>query len=251
MKRFAISQLILVLLSGCASNSDVEQNRIEIQQVSQQASQRLSQIEAKLSNDRLLDMVNQLEEMKSQIAKLSGETDVINYNLLNTQKRQMDLYTDLDTRLAKLETDTASAPVSAMAPAGSGDASAPATAQPAMRDYQQGLTLLRQRNFKASIPVLEQFIQQNPSSPQVVDATFWLGVAHTALKQYDTAIQIHRTFVQDFPNNPKAPDALRNIASCQLELSQQDQAKVTLKHLIRVYPNSDAANKARQILKTL
>ena len=82
----------------------------------------------------------------------------------------------------------------------------------------------------------------------MAEATYWLGVSHTALRQYDAAIDIHRRFVEQFPDHHFAPEALRNIGNCQRDLGQMDQAKTTYKRLIKLYPKSDSAQKARQQL---
>jgi tol-pal system protein YbgF len=274
MKRIASSCVLLALLTGCATNADLENTRQEINQVNQQASSRLTQIETKLSNDKLLDMVSQLDELKAQVAKLSGQIEVMRYDLQTTQKRQNDLYADLDSRLAHLENPNASQPAVQL-PA-SHDASQPGAAQPGssqavasqsgasapvatdaapapapLSDYDKALNMLRNRDFANAITVLDRFIQQNPSDPKSQDATYWLGIAHTALRQCDAAIIIHRRFIQQYPHHPHAPDAMRNIANCQRDLDQLDEAKATLKKLIKLYPHSDAASKAKLLLKSI
>lgn len=256
MKRLAIGGALLALLSGCATTSDLENTRQQIVQVNQQASSRLSQIETKLSNDKLLDMVSQLDELKGQVAKLSGEIEVLNYNLQSTQKRQNDLYADLDGRLGRIENPGAAsgspAAATTLAAKAPGNASQPASSSAeASPDFAHALDLLRNRDFNKAVSALDLYIKQNPNDPQVADATYWLGVAHTALRQYDAAIAIHRKFVEQYPSHPKAPDALRNMANCQRDLDQVDVARATLKRLIKLYPHSTAAAKAKQQLKTM
>jgi tol-pal system protein YbgF len=253
MKRLAIGSAMLALLSGCATTSDLDNTRREIVQVNQQASSRLTQIESKLSNDRLLDMVSQLDDLKARVAKLSGEVEVLNYNLQTTQKRQNDLYADLDGRLARLENAGQASAAAARTPPPP-SVSQPvnaATAAQASPDYDKALDLLRNRDFANAVNALSQYLKQNPDSPQVADATYWLGVAHTGLRQFDAAIAIHRKFVEQYPSHLKAPDALRNVAVCQQNLDQLDLARATLKRLIKLYPKSSAASKAKQQLKTL
>lgn len=249
MKRLLIGSALLALLSGCATTADLENTRQQIVQVNQQASARLSQIETKLSNDKLLDMVSQLDELKAQVAKLSGEVEVLNYNLQSTQKRQNDLYADLDGRLGKIENPGQPA-AATTAPAANASQPAAASTQTSP-DFEKALNLLRNRDFNNAVSALGQYIKQNPNDPQAADASYWLGVAHTALRQYDAAIAIHRKFVEQYPSHPKAPDALRNVANCQRDLDQLDLARATLKRLIKLYPHSTAASKAKQQLKTL
>ncbi|WP_047248095.1 tol-pal system protein YbgF [Chromobacterium subtsugae] len=241
MNRIAISSALLLTLAGCASNSDLEATRRQLDLVNQQATNRIAAVETKLSNDKLLEMVSQVDSLKAEVAKLRGDIEVLNYNLQTTQKRQNDLYNDLDGRLSHLEG------------AGKQDASQPAAARQAgdsqaSPDYDKALNLLRARDFPNAINALGLYIQQNPQAPQAVEASYWLGVAHTALRQYDAAIDIHRRFVEQNPGHHFAPDALRNIGNCQRELGQVDQAKNTFRRLIKLYPKSDAAQKAKQQL---
>lgn len=259
MKRLALGSVVLMALAGCASTSDLEQTRQQIEQVNKQASARLTDIENKLSNEKLLELVSQIDNLKAEVAKLRGDIEVQNYNLQTTQKRQNDLYNDLDGRLSHLENagnQAASQPVAQPAPGQ--NASQPAVQPPnngAARadtqtspDYEKALDLLRNHDFSNATTALSHFIEQNPSSPQAPDALYWLGVAHTALRQYDSAIQIHRKFAEQYPDNPKTPDALRNVANCQRDMGQADSAKATLRRLIKLYPNSQAAKKAKDQL---
>ncbi|RQO66971.1 tol-pal system protein YbgF [Aquitalea sp. FJL05] len=247
MKRLALSAALLLTLSACATTSDIEATRNQIDQVNRQASARLSEVESKLSNEKLLEMVNQVDSLKAEVAKLRGEVEVANYNLQTTQKRQNDLYNDLDGRLSHLESagKEAAAQQAASQPAATSAAAADTQTSP---DYDKALNLLRARDFPKATSALSLYVQQNPNTPQAVDALYWLGVAHTAQRQYDAAIEIHRRFAEQFPDNPKAPDALRNVANCQRDLGQADSAKTTLKRLIKLYPSSSAAQKAREQL---
>ncbi|WP_028536766.1 tol-pal system protein YbgF [Paludibacterium yongneupense] len=256
MKRFAIGSLLVVSLAGCATSSDLDATRQQLDQVTQQANRRLSDVESKLSNDKLLDLVTEIDKLKAEVAHMRGQLEEQNYTVQTTQKRQNDLYNDLDSRLAKLE--SASAPLARVAPPVPAGASAPAAqtaaaagAAQASPDYDRALNLLRNRDFANASVALQRYIEQNPESPQTLDATYWLGVSHAAQRQYDAAIDIHRRFVEAHPENPHAPDAMRNIANCQRDLGQVDQARATLKRLIKLYPKTSAAIKAKEMLAHL
>jgi septal ring factor EnvC (AmiA/AmiB activator) len=54
---------------------------------------------ADLAAKNQIDFANQAEVLKSDVAKLRGQIEVIVYELEATQKRQKDFYVDLDTRL--------------------------------------------------------------------------------------------------------------------------------------------------------
>lgn len=90
----------------------------------QQIETRLAAVEQQLKGRGLADLANQLELLQSDVAKLRGQVEVVTYELDQSQKRQRDLYVDLDTRLRKLETAAATAGA-AGAVAGGGDVAAP------------------------------------------------------------------------------------------------------------------------------
>ncbi|MCX7187028.1 MAG: tol-pal system protein, partial [Methylophilales bacterium] len=82
---------------------------------SQQAlEQRVLAIEAITKGQVLGDMLNQIETLKQDVAKLKGQLEFASHNVDTTQQRQKDLYTDTDARLRKLESSPAPSPASAV-----------------------------------------------------------------------------------------------------------------------------------------
>lgn len=244
--------LLPLLLSACATTTDLEQARQDLETKlatsNQQASARLSDVEAKLANQRLLDLVNQVNALKGEMATLRGQHEVLQHQLGETQKRQNDLYSDVDLRLAKLEKPLkdASQPVAEAAPG----EPAPA-ANPAETSLAKAMEVLRARDFAKALPLLKAVADAYPATEQAAEATYWMGVAHTALQQYSAAIDIQRRFAEQFPKHARAADALRLMANNQLALQQKDQAKTTLRKLVKLYPDTAAAQQARQKLATL
>ena len=70
---------------------------------------RLQTIEQMLSNQGLLEMLQQLEALEMEISRLRGEVEVQNHVLEQIKKRQRDLYTDIDQRLQRIEIPQAGA----------------------------------------------------------------------------------------------------------------------------------------------
>ena len=122
---------------------------------------------------------------------------------------------------------------------------------PAQDALNKALATLRNREFARAVPELKAVMDKFPANSEAQEASYWLGVAHTYLKQYDAAIDIHRRFAEQYPAHVRAPEALRLMAENQIELQQKDQAKLTLRKLIKLYPNSAAATKARERLAKL
>ena len=229
-----------VLLSACASTDDLEATRRHVDQINQQTVTRLNDLDSRISSEKLIDMFNQVEKLQAEVGALRGELEVLKHNQDTMQQRQTDIYNDLDGRLNQLGAGgKPAAQTPAAAPAQAGD------------DYDKAMTYLNQKKFENAVDSLDNFINASPNDPRVADARYWLGIAHTGLKEYSTAIDIHRRFAADYPKHPKAPDALRNMAQCQLALDQRDVAKATLQRLVKLYPNSDAAKRAKEQLTKL
>ena len=69
-----------------------------------QIEDRLVLIEQQTKAAGLADLANQIQLLQGDIARLRGQIEVITYELEQAQKRQRDLYVDLDSRLRKIET---------------------------------------------------------------------------------------------------------------------------------------------------
>ena len=81
----------------------------------------LAQAQADGRNPGVVQLMNQVESLQSEISKLRGQLEVLSNGLENAQKRQRDMYLDLDTRLRRIEQQ-------------SGDARKEGTAPPDLED---------------------------------------------------------------------------------------------------------------------
>jgi len=76
-------------------------------QVQRQLEDRIAALEAQMKSQGLVDLFNQVEQLKADAARLRGQIEVLTYEQEQQQKRQRDLYVDLDSRLRKLESGPA------------------------------------------------------------------------------------------------------------------------------------------------
>ena len=77
---------------------------------------RLSTIEQQAKNQGL-DLLRDVEAIKADVARIRGQIEVLTHELAEAQKRQRDLYVDLDSRLRKIEGVPSSAPAATDQPA--------------------------------------------------------------------------------------------------------------------------------------
>jgi len=74
-------------------------------------SARLAKIERLLENRGLVDMLNQVNALQQEVARMRGEIEVQNHALGQLRDGQKGHYADLDERLRRLETGIGAAPV--------------------------------------------------------------------------------------------------------------------------------------------
>lgn len=264
--RHAGLALILLAASHTAAaglfSDDEAHKRIEaLQQENQQLQQKLkamdervTKLDATLRSQGLLDLLQSVEAMKNDMAKLRGQIEVNTYNIDTTQKRQKDLYVDLDNRLRKLERVDGPAPSATPAPGASPAPATPAVASdPAAenRTYESAFNLFKIGNYQAAIAGFQNFLKTYPASPLAANAQYWIGNSYSALKDYKSAIAQQQKLIHTYPSSPKVPDALLNIASSQAELGDKDSAKKSLEEIVAKHPLSPAADTAKKRLANL
>ena len=260
----------LVALPAHAALFDDEEARRRIEatnqrlaQVQKQFDERITALETQLKSQGLVEIFSQVEQLKSDVARLRGQIEVLNHELEQAQKRQRDLYIDLDSRLRRLEgAPAANAPAAPGAaapvlpavppPAAPPVAAAPESPAPGasveQRAYDTALEQFKGGSYPAAIASFAAFVKTYPKSALAPSAQYWIGNAQFAQKDYRAAIASQRQLIAAYPDSQKVPDALLNIATSQFELSDAAASRRTLESLIAKYPQSDAAVKARQRL---
>lgn len=265
MKRGALALVVLLggsqlCFAGLFSDDEANRKIAELQQKVQSLEERIGKLENVTRSQGLLDLLSQVEAMKADMSKLRGQLEVQTHDIDITQKRQKDLYVDLDSRLRKLErvggpSATADSPASAPVPVSTAAPSQPAVAaaDPAAdsKAYETAFNLFKIGNYQGAIAAFQNFIKNSPASPLASSAQYWIGNSYYSLRDYKTAIANQQKLVSQYPGSQKIPDAMLNIASCQIELGEKDAARKTLEDLVAKYPVSQAADSAKKRLANL
>lgn len=193
--------------------------------------------QGKAESSAVLELANQNEQLKQEIARLNGQIEVLSNELANAQQRQKDFYVDLDNRLRKLEPQVVSVDGK--------DATVELSEQ---RNYDNALALFKAGDYKKSGAAFADFVQRYPQSAYAPSAQYWIGNAYYAQRDYRNAIAAQQALLKKYPGNPKAADALLNIASSQMELKDRAAAKKSLESLVAQHPNAPAAQTAKERL---
>jgi tol-pal system protein YbgF len=210
--------------------------RVQIAASNKAAEERLARIET-LLQDRSIDLTGQIDALKQDLARMRGQIEVQAHQIETLERRQKDLYVDLDTRLRKFEV---SAQEKQQVPASDPVAEAKA--------YEAALSQFKLGNYQTATLAFQSFLTSFPASPQAPSAQYWIGNAYYALRDYKTAITEQQKVRTTWPDSAKAPDAMLNIASSQAETGQARAARETLQALVKKYPGTPAADQAKQRL---
>jgi tol-pal system protein YbgF len=254
-----LAVLLVAALAGCASTPP-EQDPVQIKL--NDLDTRLTRIERVVANQSLLELSNELDAMRKDVASLRNDVDELTNDLAESRKQQRDLYTDLDHRLKRLETRGAAgapplpstgAPGSAPADAG---AAAPAAPLPVPggsdRDnYQAAFAFLKDSQYDKAIAAFQQFLSSFPDSQLADNAQYWLGEAYYVNKSFPEALRSFQRLVDNYPQSRKYPDALLKIGYCRYEMKQWEEAKTVLSQVAAQYSDTPAGRLAQQRLEKI
>lgn len=211
-----------------------EQNQALAQKDAELAA-RMERLEA--ASRAQLEFANTIDALKREIAQLRGQVEQLAHEVATLQKRNRDLYGDLDARLKKLEPTTVIV-----------DGKQAVVDRSEQDAFDAALAQFRASDFKGAITSLQSFIARYPQSAYAAPAHYWLGNAYFALKDYKAAIAALQVVVERFHDSPRVPEALLTIAASQIELNDKKSARNTLSRIIKDYPDTEAAKLAKERL---
>jgi tol-pal system protein YbgF len=187
-----------------------------------------------------LELQNQIQAMRQEIASLRGTVEVQANELSKTQRGQRDLAADVDTRIKRLE------PVVVTI-----DGKQASVDVSERRAYDGALATFRSGDFRGAQSAFQQFQGAYPQSPYLPSVQYWIGSSQYAQKDNKGAIATLQGFVQRYPEHPRAPDALLTVGNAQVDLGDRKAAADTFRIVTEKFDGSGAAQTARERLGTL
>lgn len=244
--QLCVAPAALALLDDDVARARIQELRQRFEAYQKSMDERLARMEA-ASGDRraILDLAGQIDAMRGDLAKMRGQVEVLLNQLENAEKRQKDLYVDVDTRLRKLEQVKEAA---AAAPGAKPASDTGPVPEPETRAYEAALNQFKLGAYPLAISAFQGFLVTYPSSRLAPSAQYWIGNAHYAQRDYKQAIAAQQRVLSAWPDDAKAPDAMLNIASSQEAMGDRRGAQKTLEGLVARYPASPAAASAKQRL---
>jgi tol-pal system protein YbgF len=252
--------------------------------ITQDLSGRLARVEKFLDNQALLDMLELLESLKTEVNSLRGEIEVQTHTVEQLKQKQRELYTDIDRRLQRMESNKATASSSSdlevldtSANESSATTETPsgeqglvvetssdlanneeavveeqaADPQKAEAVYQRAFKLLKESRYDQAQKAFKDFLKDYPDSDFSDNAQYWLGETNFVMQKYAIAINEYQTLLNTFPNSKKVSHALLKIGYSYAELGNAADAKKTLTEVMKQYPGTTAARLADERLRKI
>ncbi len=195
----------------------------------------------------LLDLQNQIESLRGELARSTGQREQTGRELSDLQRelkdqaqRQQELARGIEDRITQLE------PVKL-----SVDGRELLVEPGERRAFDTALARFRAGDFVAAQSGFLSLITRFPKSGYLPSALFWLGNSQYATRDYKEAIVNFRIMLSAAPDHVRAAEALLSIANCQIELKDVPGARKTLEELSKSYPQSDAAAAGKERLARL
>ena len=269
LMRFAIAAAAVAAVVGSSSLS-ARDDPVELKLTDLEA--RMIRIEKIVNNQSLIELANQLDQLRSETTALRGDIEQLRHDTDGAASRQKELYVDVDKRLQSLEQaergaafapppQTPSSPAASSAPP---PRSAPATAaaggavaaapKPGVSDkqaYQTAFDLLQARKYDEAAKAFTQFLSSYGGSPLADNAQYWLAQSHYVQRQFNVALPEFQKVIDKYPQSSKLPDALLKVGYCQSELGNKSAARTALQQVMRQFPDTTAARLATQQLEKL
>ncbi|MBK6852765.1 MAG: tol-pal system protein YbgF [Burkholderiales bacterium] len=249
------TKLDAVQLQGDTRNTELKQNITDANvalsaeltskittQLTQQMTEQFDQLRRSL-----LELNNQLELMRGDLAKLRGQDELQQQGIRDLskegaelQRKNTDQLAAFEARLLRLEPQKLSL-----------DGREVTVEAEEKKSYDDAVALLRNNDFAGAIAGLTTFTRRYPASPFAAHASYWLATAHYSKGDLKDAMSGYRSVVASYPDHPRAAEAMLALANCQAESKDVKGARKTLEELVRTYPNTEAAAAGRDRIAML
>lgn len=245
---FALVACVLTFNASAALFEDDEARRaiLDLRQKVDVSQQRLTEDVRKAGDENaqlrrsLLDLSNQIEMLRSEMATMRGQNEQLARSVADMQRTQKDISQGVDERLRKFEPGKVTV-----------DGREFAAEQVEKQEFETALATLRKGDFAAAQTSFLGFINRYPQSGYRTPGLFWLANAQYALRDYRSAVANFKAIVAADPDHLRAPEALLSTANCQVELKDPKSARKTLEELVKAYPQSEAASVAKDRLSKM
>lgn len=240
------------------------------------------------ADNAIYEVLGRLEQLQSEVQQLRGMVEEQSQTIADLERKQSNMYSDLDGRIQAMTPAGAPAPAgqapqtgaetaqpqpaaaatataTAPAPAAQPAAQAAPTAAPAIaaeskpasaptgqgnekERYQAAYDTLRNGHNAQAVKMFESLLADYPAGEFADNSQYWLAEAYKINREYDKASAAFGKVVSQYPNSSKVPDALLKLGYIELDLQHVAKGRDYLTRVITSYPGTTAAHLASKRL---
>jgi tol-pal system protein YbgF len=219
-------------------------------------------------NAQLFDL---LEQLQDEVRRLTGEVELLGYELTHLKQDEKDRYIDLDRRIIALNQRKGEAPKYSVTPIANTTAivpRAPASSKKNVESnllapptpvkatntetekmaYKAAFELIKSRQYEQAKLALQSLINEFPTGTYTANSYYWLGEVLLVQSEYIKAAESFDKVISDFGKHRKVPDALYKIGVAYNKMEQKEKAKTYFQRVIADHPESSSARLALNLL---
>jgi len=227
--------------------------------------QKIAQVESEGANRGVVQLLNRMEGLNTDLNRLRGQIEVLTNDINNAQKRQRDMYVDLDTRLRRVEQQSAAAKKDQEAlPALEErirklEQAAALTTIPAPVASAAAATVAAQPGTATTAPAATTAAAAQPSLPPAnlsavdqaaIQRAYDNAFSNYRISDYQAAIRGFDGFLKSYPKHQLAANAQYWIGESHFHLLDYRAAIEAQRRLLGYYPDSAKAPDALLIIGT-
>jgi tol-pal system protein YbgF len=264
----AVVPALALLSSACFATrndvrllqSDVLAFRAEATRADTARARQLASVAAAMSA-ALGSLSDSLRETSARMDRLRGETRTELYSIEQqllqvqeltgqSQRRINELRSELEQKNAQAQAPPVVAPPPAAGDTSKGVAApVPAAPGPAQL-YQVATQQLSQGSYATGRAGLQELLRLYPTSDLAPDAQYFIAESYEAEKNGLAADSAYSELLTKYPRSTRAPNALYKVALSLAKQGKRPEARAAMDRVAREYPQSDAAELAREWLRT-
>ncbi|ANE54379.1 tol-pal system protein YbgF [Methylomonas sp. DH-1] len=238
-------------------------------------------------DNAIFEVLGRLEQLQSEVQQLRGMVEEQSQTIADLQRKQNNMYSDLDERMQALsaagqpaaaqpasQPDAAAAPaaaapaapVAASVPPAPSAAAAPTPAVPPApvavaeskpapavsanekERYQAAYDTLRNGHNAQAVKMFQDLLRDFPAGEFADNSQYWLAEAYKINREFDAARAAFNKVVSQYPNSSKVPDALLKLGYIEFDLQNAAKARDYLTRVTTSYPGTTAAHLAEKKL---
>jgi tol-pal system protein YbgF len=229
------------------------------------------------SANGMYEVIGRLEQLQHEVQQLRGVVEEQSQTISDLQKRQGNIYSDLDLRLQALTGNdvqhkvvggTANQATQSVINNSRTDSRTdsdngqyvsdnPAVIQESPKVvydvtssmsqkewYQDAYETLRNGHNTRAIAKFKSLLTEFPDGEYADNAQYWLGEAYKANQDFNSAKSAFSKVVSHFGGSPKVPDALLKLGYIELEQNNMAKARDYLTQVTVSHPGTTAAHLA-------